>query len=66
MLIYVQAKNIGTAEREMLIASNKSLAEFNLSRSEEFMEKKTQVADLYEELQQMHAAIEEKISKISA
>lgn len=49
----------------MLIASNKSLAEYNLSRAEEFKEKKRQLADLYEKLQKIYATVEEKTSKLS-
>lgn len=61
----MQAKNIGSSEREMLIASNKSLAEYNLSRSEEFHEKKCKLLDLYEELKQINASVEEKCKKLS-
>lgn len=49
----------------MVIASNKSLAEYNLSRAEEFKEKKSQLTNVYEELKEINSSIEAKIAKIS-
>lgn len=49
----------------MLIASNKSLAEFNLTRAEEFQEKKCKLADMYQELREINVNVEERITKLS-
>lgn len=56
---------MGTPEKEMLIASNKSLAEYNLSRSAEFQEKKRGLVDIYEELKEINERIEAKSGKLS-
>ncbi len=49
----------------MLVASNKSLAEYNLSRSVEFQEKKQELIDVYEELTGVNSSVQEKSSKLS-
>lgn len=49
----------------MLIASNKSLAEFNLTRAEEFQDKKCKLAEMYQELREINATVEEKTTKLS-
>lgn len=64
-LCFPQTKNLDGSEKEMLIASNKSLAEFNLSRAEEFQEKKYKLADMYQELREINASVEEKTVKLS-
>lgn len=49
----------------MLVASNKSLADYNLSRHEEFQEKKYKLIDLYQELKEINSIVEEKSAKLS-
>jgi hypothetical protein len=49
----------------MLIASNKSLAEYNLSQEEALLEKKSQLLDLNEQLTQLSKSVESKVELIS-
>lgn len=58
------AKVIGYTEKELLIAENKSLAEYNLSKSSEFQERKRELVNVYEELKDINTRIEAKASKL--
>ncbi|XP_008470483.1 vacuolar protein sorting-associated protein 37C isoform X2 [Diaphorina citri] len=53
-------------QKEMLIASNKSLAEYNLSQEEALLEKKSQLLDLNEQLTQLSKSVESKVELIKS
>lgn len=53
-------------QKHMLMASNKSLAEFNLSREEDLIEKKNQLKDLNEQIAELSKSIEKKVEQIKS
>ncbi|KAH7960109.1 hypothetical protein HPB49_017024 [Dermacentor silvarum] len=53
-----QVKNAEN-EREMLLASNKSLADFNLSREPKLRQSRQQLKELYEQAQELMAEVEQ-------
>lgn len=58
-----QVKNI-EAERVMLLASNKNLAEFNLNREPSMLETRQQLAHMYSEALELKKEVEEKKQKL--
>lgn len=58
------AKVMGYTEKDILIAENKSLAEYNLSKSTEFQEKKRELVNVYETLKEINSRIEAKSAKL--
>lgn len=58
-----QVKN-AEAEREMLFASNKSLAEFNLSHQPRLVDTRQQLIDMHKQAMELKKEVEEKKAKI--
>ncbi|XP_013772613.1 vacuolar protein sorting-associated protein 37B-like [Limulus polyphemus] len=58
-----QVKNI-EAERVMLLASNKNLAEFNLNREPSMLETRQRLAHMYSEALELKKEVEEKKQKL--
>jgi len=56
-------KEIDT-EKEMLIASNQSLAEFNLSKEPELISSKESLCEMYDDADKLHKRITEKVNTI--
>ncbi|XP_029833836.3 vacuolar protein sorting-associated protein 37B isoform X1 [Ixodes scapularis] len=54
-----QVKN-AESEREMLLASNKSLADFNLSREPKMRQSRQQIKELYEQAQELMQEVEQR------
>lgn len=48
------------SEREMLLASNKSLADFNLSREPKMRQSRQQIKELYEQAQELMQEVEQR------
>ncbi|KAL1453553.1 hypothetical protein WDU94_009885 [Cyamophila willieti] len=53
-------------QKQMLIASNKSLAEFNLAQEADLLEKKAQLKQLNEQLAELSKQVEEKVNLIKS
>lgn len=49
----------------MLIASNQSLAEFNLSKEPELISSKERLCEMYDDADKLHKRITEKVNTIS-
>jgi len=60
-----QAKHIAT-EKEMLLAQNKSLAEWNLSQEPKLREAKSRLLDVYEQAAKLKEEAESKRSQLNA
>lgn len=53
-------------QKQMLIASNKSLAEYNLNQEGDLIEKKNQLKDLSEQIAELSKSIEKKVEQIKS
>lgn len=62
--IWKQFKDLET-EKEMLMASNRSLAEFNLAKQPELEEGKKELKELGEKGSQLCASVDKKLEEIS-
>ncbi|KAL5017071.1 hypothetical protein ScPMuIL_006660 [Solemya velum] len=58
-----QVKTLGV-DKEMLIASNKSLAEYNISQQPRFTELKNRLGTVYEEVNQLKTVLAKDIAKL--
>jgi len=56
-------KEIGT-EKEMLIASNQSLAEFNLTKEPELISAKERLCEMYADAEKLYKSVLEKVNTI--
>ncbi|XP_015369997.1 PREDICTED: vacuolar protein sorting-associated protein 37B [Diuraphis noxia] len=56
-------KEIDT-EKEMLIASNQSLAEFNLTKEPELVSGKERLCEMYEEAEKLYKSVTEKVNTL--
>lgn len=60
---FLQVKAL-EAERDMLITSNKSLAEFNLSREPAYRQARQMLSDAYNETKDLKESVDKKKSKL--
>lgn len=61
---FFQAKHIAT-EKEMLLAQNKSLAEWNLAQEPKLREAKARLVDVYEQAAKLKEEAESKKTQLS-
>ncbi|XP_050537234.1 vacuolar protein sorting-associated protein 37B [Daktulosphaira vitifoliae] len=58
----IKTSKDGDTEKEMLIASNRSLAEFNLTKEPELSDGKVKLRELYEEGEKLYNSVLEKVN----